>query len=146
MVQGFQKLGRWKEDDSYTPAAGDIIFYDWQDSGSGDNTGAPDHVGIVEKVSGSTITVIEGNYTDSVKRRTLQVNGRYIRGYGLPAYNASTSAATSTTPTTTATSTTVTKKVSASKYATGFDKLSLALIPQPQISICVTVPEPPTRS
>ena len=68
------------------PKPGDYIFYDWQDSGVGDCTGSADHVGIVEKVSGTSITVIEGNYSDSVKRRTISVNGRYIRGYGVPKY------------------------------------------------------------
>ena len=42
----------------------------------------------MEKVEGNTITVIEGNYSDSVKRRTIEVNGRYIRGYGVPKYDA----------------------------------------------------------
>lgn len=82
----FKNLGSWQENDAYVPKPGDYIFYDWQDTGVGDNTGAPDHVGIVEKVVGNTITVIEGNYSDSVKRRTIQVNGRYIRGYGVPKY------------------------------------------------------------
>lgn len=86
MITLYQKLGRWKEDDSYTPAAGDVIFYDWDDSGSGDNTGSPDHVGIVVSVSGSTVKVIEGNKSDAVQYRTIAVNGRYIRGYGLPNY------------------------------------------------------------
>jgi hypothetical protein len=86
MIALYQKLGRWKEDDSYTPATGDVIFYDWQDSGSGDNTGSSDHVGIVVSVSGSTIKVIEGNKSDAVQYRTIAVNGRYIRGYGLPNY------------------------------------------------------------
>ncbi len=88
MVQLFQKLGAWDENDARVPKAGDIIFYDWDDSGAGDNTGWPDHVGIVEKVSGNSITVIEGNYQDAVKRRTLKVNGKYIRGYGVPKYEA----------------------------------------------------------
>ena len=52
----------------------------------GDNTGWPDHVGIVESVSGSTMKVIEGNMSDAVGRRTLKVNGRYIRGYGVPKF------------------------------------------------------------
>lgn len=86
MIELFQKLGAWNENDAYVPKPGDVIFYDWQDSGSGDNTGWPDHVGIVEAVSGSTITVIEGNKSDSVSRRTLQVGGKYIRGYGVPKY------------------------------------------------------------
>lgn len=106
MITLFKNLGEWIEDDSYVPSAGDVIFYDWQDSGSGDNTGSSDHVGIVEKVSGSTITVIEGNYSDSVKRRTIQVNGKYIRGYGVPKYSDSTSAATNTNTTSKAAATT----------------------------------------
>ncbi len=88
MVQLFQKLRAWDENDARVPKAGDIIFYDWDDSGSGDNTGWPDHVGIVEKVSGNNITVIEGNKDNAVGRRTLQVNTRYIRGYGVPRYAA----------------------------------------------------------
>lgn len=82
-IQLFKKMGRWQENDAYVPSPADYIFYDWQDSGVGDNTGAADHVGIVEKVTGNTITVIEGNYSNAVKCRTLAVNGRYIRGYGL---------------------------------------------------------------
>ena len=84
MVALYQKAGRWTENDAYVPNPGDIIMYDWDDNGVGDNTGAPDHVGIVCSVSGKTITVIEGNKSDSVAYRTLQVNGRYIRGYCLP--------------------------------------------------------------
>uniref|UniRef100_A0AAU8AZQ7 Cell wall hydrolase autolysin n=1 Tax=Dulem virus 37 TaxID=3145755 RepID=A0AAU8AZQ7_9CAUD len=99
MITLYQNLGCWKEDDSYTPSAGDVIFYDWDDSGSGDCTGATDHVGIVEKVSGTTITVIEGNYSNSVKRRTMTVNGRYIRGYGLPKYDDSESSSSGTSST-----------------------------------------------
>lgn len=82
----FRQLGSWAEDDSYTPAPGDYIFYDWQDSGTGDCTGSADHVGIVETAGSGKITVIEGNYNNSVKRRTLKINGRYIRGYGVPDY------------------------------------------------------------
>ena len=89
MIELFKKLGSWQERDDYIPKPGDYIFYDWQDGANyatTDNTGAPDHVGIVEKVVGNTITVIEGNYSNAVKRRTLEVNGRYIRGYGVPKY------------------------------------------------------------
>ena len=81
MVTGCQKMGIWVENDAYIPQIGTIIMYDWDDNGSGDNKGTPDHVGIVEKVEGNTITVIEGNISDAVGRRTIQVNGKYIRGY-----------------------------------------------------------------
>jgi len=86
MIELYQAAGRWEENDAYRPEPGDIIMYDWQDTGKGDNTGGADHVGIVEKVVGSTITVIEGNKGEAVARRTLAVNGRYIRGYCLPDY------------------------------------------------------------
>lgn len=86
MITLAKQMGIWVEDDSYVPKPGDIVLYDWQDSGSGDNTGTADHIGIVEKVVGSTETIIEGNYQDSVKRRELAVNGRYIRGYIVPRY------------------------------------------------------------
>ena len=82
----FQKLGRWQEKDDYTPATGDYIFYDWQDSVAGDNKGYSDHVGIVVSVSGSTIKVIEGNYNNQVGYRTIKVNAKGIRGYGIPNY------------------------------------------------------------
>ncbi len=86
MIKLYKKAGRWKENDGYTPQPGDIIMYDWQDSGKGDCTGWPDHVGIVEKVAGGVIHVIEGNYNNAVKIRKIAVNARYIRGYCLPDY------------------------------------------------------------
>lgn len=86
-VKAFKSMGIWVEDDAYVPQPGDYIFYDWQDNGTGDNSGSPDHVGIVEKVENGGITVIEGNYENSVGRRTFDVNGRYIRGYGVPKYD-----------------------------------------------------------
>lgn len=100
MIALYQKAGRWQESDAYVPAPGDIIMYDWQDTGVGDNTGAADHVGIVCGVSGNTITVIEGNKSDAVGYRTLQVNGRYIRGYCLPNYASKATAATTPAPAT----------------------------------------------
>ena len=89
MIALFQKLGEWQENDAYTPQPGDVVFYDWDDSGSGDNTGWPDHVGIVETISGSTFKVIEGNMSNAVGRRTMTVNGKNIRGYGVPKFTGS---------------------------------------------------------
>ncbi len=92
MIALCQKMGIWVEDENRVPNVGDIIFYDWQDNGVGDNKGWSDHVGIVERVSGNTITVIEGNVNDAVGRRTITVNARYIRGYAVPKYKAETTA------------------------------------------------------
>lgn len=90
MIELYKKLGRWQENEAYTPKPGDVIFYDWQDGAdyaATDNKGSPDHVGIVVSVSGGIVTVIEGNKDDAVAYRTVKVNGRYIRGYGLPNYS-----------------------------------------------------------
>lgn len=97
MIELFKKLGCWEENDAHVPEPGDILFYDWDDDGKGDNKGEVEHVGIVEKVSGNTVTIIEGNYstTKDCNRRTLKVNGRYIRGYGVPKYTAPTISAKS---------------------------------------------------
>lgn len=85
-IELFKKLGSWVENDAYKPSVGDYIFYDWDDSGTGDTKGYADHVGIVVSVSGSTIKVIEGNISNKVDYRTLKVNDKYIRGYGVPKY------------------------------------------------------------
>lgn len=87
MITRAKQLGIWVESDSYKPKKADFILYDWDDSGKGDNTNSPDHVGIVEIVKDGVITVIEGNYHDTVKRRKIDVNGKYIRGFVTPQYN-----------------------------------------------------------
>ena len=48
MINLYKKIGRWEENDAYIPSPGDVVMYDWQDNGVGDNTGAADHVGIVK--------------------------------------------------------------------------------------------------
>lgn len=87
-IELFKKIGCWVENENRTPNPGDIIFYDWDDNGVGDNKGYSDHVGIVENVSNGKITVIEGNCDNSVKRTSIAVNGKTIRGYGVPKYDA----------------------------------------------------------
>ena len=89
MIERYKKLGRWREDEHYVPKAGDVIFYDWQDGkdfATTDNLGAPEHVGIVTGAADGIISVIEGNRNDAVQTREVKVNGRYIRGFGLPDY------------------------------------------------------------
>ena len=86
-IKLWQQMGRWCENDAKVPEPGDYIYYDWDDNGVGDCTGSAEHVGIVESCNGNTITVIEGNKSNAVGRRTLEVNGRYIRGYGVPDFS-----------------------------------------------------------
>lgn len=88
IIEEAKKMGCWQENDAYIPGLGDGILYDWDDSGSGDNTGNPDHIGTViyvNKESGYMV-VMEGNYSDAVKKRTIMINGRFIRGFICPKY------------------------------------------------------------
>lgn len=120
MIDSFKAIGRWIENENRTPKPGDIIFYDWQDKEDYENTdcvGWSDHVGIVESVSDGIITLIEGNYDDVVKRRNLAVNGRYIRGYGVPDYDVHTNAIS---PTKSAEE--IAKEVIAGKWGSGEDR------------------------
>ena len=64
----------------YTPEGGDVVFYDWN------RNKVPDHVGMIESVSGNSVTAIEGNYSDSVKRRTFKKGYSKLLSYGLPNY------------------------------------------------------------
>lgn len=64
------------------PIPGDLVYYDWDPAGSN----GPDHVGIIETVNGNTLSVIEGNYSDRVRRRTITTDDVRIMGYAVPAY------------------------------------------------------------
>ena len=86
MIEGLQKQGRFDENDNRIPNPGDLIFYAWNDTGIGDCKLPANHIGIVEKVEGYTITVIEGNLDEGVGRRRIKTGARYIRGFGLPSY------------------------------------------------------------
>lgn len=89
LINEAKKMGCWQENDGYVPSMGDGVLYDWDDSGKGDNTGWPDHIGCVDYVNAESgyFVVNEGNYQDSVKKRTVSINGRYIRGFVTPKYD-----------------------------------------------------------
>lgn len=81
--------GYWVEDDAYVPKIGDAILYDWEDSGSGDNRGSSDHIGIVTRSSNGSFDVAEGNISGGrVGMRTVLVNARNTRGFIAPDYAA----------------------------------------------------------
>ena len=84
MIDKYKAKGLWMEKDNYVPKIGDLIMYDWEDKGTGDNTGTPNHVGMVAQVNGMTMKIVECNKGDKVAYRTMSVNARYIRGYCLP--------------------------------------------------------------
>ena len=68
----------YKDNNAYyqTPEVGDQIFFN---SGGGIN-----HTGIVVAVSGGTVSTVEGNSSDMVRRNTYGTGSAYINGYGRP--------------------------------------------------------------
>ena len=77
-VSWFKSRGQW-QGKNYTPAPGDLIFYDWT------LDGISNHVGIVEYVDGSGIHTIEGNSGDKVSRGVVK-SRRNVLGFGVPSY------------------------------------------------------------
>ncbi|MCD7893513.1 MAG: lysozyme family protein [Erysipelotrichaceae bacterium] len=75
-ISWYKSNNKWK-DSSYTPNAGDLIFFDWNSDGD------PDHVGIVEKVENGYIYTIEGNSSDEVKEKKYSTDYKRIYGYGI---------------------------------------------------------------
>ena len=92
-MKWYQARGQWIEDDAHIPKVGEQVFYHWADDAdyaATDCTGAPNHTGIVTACDGQKITVFEGNKGSRHEcgYRTLEINGRYIRGFGCPQYTA----------------------------------------------------------
>lgn len=88
MITIAKKMGIWQEADNHVPKIAEAVLYDWDDSGYGDNTGNADHVGIVIDVNekAGTFVVMECNKDETVARRTMKINGRYIRGFVCPRF------------------------------------------------------------
>ena len=79
----FKRNGQWQDgglQGGYTPAPGDIIFFNWNDNPDSD------HVGIVERVEGEFVYTIEGNTSDSVARRRYRLDSGSVMGFGVPWY------------------------------------------------------------
>jgi hypothetical protein len=83
-AQWFKSKGRWHVGLTGVKP-GDVVFYDWAGTRS---IGAIDHVGLVERVlADGTIYSLEGNTSDVFARRHR--DGKYVAGYGRPAYSSS---------------------------------------------------------
>jgi hypothetical protein len=98
-IKMWKAMGCWVEDDAYVPTPGDVVYYDWDDNGKGDDTTGHDHTGMVIEVSGNTFKVEEGNKKDAVGTRTMSINGQYIRGYAVPKYDSAVEPAPAPAPT-----------------------------------------------
>lgn len=87
MIEKAKKAGIWQESDSYKAQEGDVVMYDWQDSGKGDNKGQADHVGVIISATDKKFTVREGNKGGTIGNRDLAYDGKYIRGFITPKYD-----------------------------------------------------------
>lgn len=92
LIEAAKKMGIWIEEDNRVPKLGEGVLYDWDDGvnyKTTDNKGAPEHVGVVIEVNvdAGHFVVTEGNFDNAVKKRTLSINGRYIRGFISPKYD-----------------------------------------------------------
>ena len=84
IIEGAKKMNIWQERDDHVPNIGDWVLYDWQSKSGGDNTGAPDHVGVVIGVENGEILAVEGNYDNAVKLRRFPVDWEKLRGFVCP--------------------------------------------------------------
>jgi uncharacterized protein (TIGR02594 family) len=74
-----KQQNRWIEHGSQAPKPGDIVVFDW-----GGN-GVADHTGIVENVDpNGTVHTIEGNSSNSVRRREYDASSNDIKGFVRP--------------------------------------------------------------
>ncbi len=81
----FMSLGEFNYSGSYTPQAGDLIFYA--------SYGSIYHVGLVVSSDGTNVYSIEGNYSDRVSEVTHALSYGDILGYATPNYSSSSSSA-----------------------------------------------------
>ena len=79
-VAYYKSIKRWKKAGS-KPSVGSQIFYDF----SGKRK-KPTHTGLCIAVSGTTMTVVEGNKSDAVGKRKISYKSKYIYGIGVPKY------------------------------------------------------------
>ncbi|MCD8353572.1 MAG: CHAP domain-containing protein [Clostridiales bacterium] len=64
------------EGSDYTPAAGDLVFFDTNKDGKAD------HVGVVTAVTETNLTAVEGDSNDKVEKNDYKLTDSTILGYG----------------------------------------------------------------
>lgn len=69
------KKAQQQKQTTKTPHVNDLIIYDWG------NNGTLDHVGIIYKIVGNTLYVVEGNRSRQVGTRVISKTSNEIEGY-----------------------------------------------------------------
>lgn len=84
IIEKAKEMGIWVEQDDHVPSVGDWVLYNWDAKPTGDDTGAPDHVGVVIGMEDGDILVVEGNYDNAVKLRRVSIDWSKLRGFVHP--------------------------------------------------------------
>lgn len=71
----FLERDQWKYGGE-TPDAGDLIFFNW------DGSGSQDHVGVVTAVIGNNVYTVEGNSSNRCRQKRYNLEDPVIYGYG----------------------------------------------------------------
>lgn len=116
------KYGTWFRKGDKAPQAGDLIFFRY--GGSYTDKYHADHVGIVESLSGNTITTLEGNVegksgnwaaTSTFKRKTRYLNDNSVYAFYRPNWKVDTSSGSTVSKSIE----TIAKEVLAGKWGNG---------------------------
>lgn len=113
----YQQRGQYHQSN---PQPGDQIFFTYR-------PGEISHTGIVETVNGATVTVIEGNSSDGVARRTYQLGDSRIHGFGRPDWSLAASVSGTDTGSTPKPPETVEEPVRPDPAAAGFPTCDVTL-------------------
>ena len=120
------KYGTWFKKGAKAPQSGDLIFFRY--GGTYSDKYHSDHVGIVEAVSGNTITTLEGNVdgnnsnwaaTSIFKRKTRYLTTDNVYAFYRPNWKTTTVTTTSTTTANKTSNSTTTIDVTYQVYANG---------------------------
>lgn len=126
------KFGTWFKKGTKSPQTGDLFFLRYNDYPSQDKYFC-DHIGIVESVSGNTITTLEGNVdgwgndwagTSTFKRKTRYLSDGTVYAFYRPKWNetATTSTSASASQTTKKSVEELAKEVIAGKWSAGDER------------------------
>lgn len=80
-ITWFKNNNAYHEVKDYTPLAGDMIFFDY------DQDGKSDHNGLVKSVEGTKVICIEGNVEGEVKECNYELTDTTLKGYGTPLFD-----------------------------------------------------------
>ena len=74
--------GKNNSNNKYVPKPGDYIFFDWEANYYDISSDTQDHTALVEKYENGTIYTIEGNSSDTIRKKSYDINDCRVIGFG----------------------------------------------------------------